>query len=226
MRKHTLLRWAFVLIIVSVPWIYLASIWNSLPEKIPVHFGITGTPDKYGQKNEIIFEPVVCTLLSLLIYLLLTNIYKIDPKKYASKQSGTFLKIAMVVVVFISCITLIILNWTVQQHTIGLNLILVMMGLLFAYMGNIMHSIKPNYFAGFRLPWTLESKENWRVTHLMASKIWFVGGILIAILALFIKPIIMFFVMLGIILIMVVIPAIYSYRFYKEQKSQPPNQIL
>lgn len=225
MRKHTLLRWTFVLAIVSIPWIYLASIWNSLPERIPVHFDITGTPDKYGRKNEIFFGPIICTAVSLLVYLLLTNIYKIDPKRQASKQAGTFLKIAMVIVVFTSCITLIVLNWTVRQHTLGLNLILVMMGLLFAYMGNVMHSIKPNYFAGFRLPWTLESADNWKATHLLASKMWFAGGILIAILALFIKPIIMFFVMLGIVLIMLVIPAIYSYRFYKKEKSstQSPN---
>jgi len=124
----------------------------------------------------------------------------------------------MVVVVFITCITIIILSWTVKQHTVGLNLILVMMGLLLAYMGNILHSIKPNYFAGFRLPWTLESEENWKVTHLLASKIWFAGGILIAILALFIKPLTMFFIMLGIVMVMVIIPTVYSYRMFARSK--------
>ena len=82
-----------------------------------------------------------------------------------------------------------------------------------------MHSIKPNYFAGFRMPWTLESEENWKATHMLASKIWFAGGILIAILALFIKPFIMFFVMMGIVLIMVLVPAIFSYRFFKKEKA-------
>jgi uncharacterized membrane protein len=219
MRKHTLLRWTFVLVITIIPWIYLLSIWNSLPESIPVHFGFNGTPDKYGAKNQIFLWPAGCTVLSVLVYLLLTNIYKLDPKRRAANQAGTFLKIAMVVVVFISCITILMLNWTVKQHTVGLNLILVMMGLLLAYMGNILHSIKPNYFAGFRLPWALESEENWKATHLLASKIWFAGGILIAILALFIKPIIMFFIMMGIVLVMVVIPTVYSYRMFARSKT-------
>jgi uncharacterized membrane protein len=99
-----------------------------------------------------------------------------------------------------------------------MNLVLAMMGLLFAYMGNVMHSIKPNYFAGFRLPWTLESEENWKATHLLGSKIWFAGGILIAILALFIKPIVMFFIMMGIVLVMVIIPTVYSYRMFARSK--------
>jgi uncharacterized membrane protein len=219
MRKHTLLRWTFVLVITIIPWIYLLSIWNSLPESIPVHFGFNGTPDKYGAKNQIFLWPAGCTVLSVLVYLLLTNIYKLDPKRWAANQAGIFLKIAMVVVVFISCITILMLNWTVKQHTVGLNLILVMMGLLLAYMGNILHSIKPNYFAGFRLPWALESEENWKATHLLASKIWFAGGILIAILALFIKPIIMFFIMMGIVLVMVVIPTVYSYRMFARSKT-------
>ncbi len=218
MRKHTLLRWTFVLVIAIIPWIYLLSIWNSLPERIPVHFGINGTPDKYGPKNEIFIWPAVCTVLSILVYLLLTNIYKLDPKRRAAKQSGTFLKIAMVVVVFISCIIIIVLSWTVKQHTVGLNLLLVMMGLLLAYVGNVMHSIKPNYFAGFRVPWTLESEENWKATHLLGGKIWFAGGILIAILALFIKPIIMFFIMLGIVMVMLIIPTVYSYRMFVRSK--------
>jgi uncharacterized membrane protein len=218
MKKHTLLRWTFVSIINLIPWIYLLSIWSSLPENIPVHFGIDGTADKYGQRNQVFFIPATCTLVSVLVYLLLTNIYKLDPKGWASKQPGIFLKIAMVVVVFISCMSIVVLNWTAKQHTIGLNLVLVMIGLLFAYMGNVMHSIKPNYFAGFRLPWALENEENWRATHLLGSKIWFAGGILIAILALFIKPIVMFFIMLGIVLIIVIIPTVYSYRMFARSK--------
>jgi len=218
MRKHTLLRWTFVFVIALIPWVYLFSIWSSLPERIPVHFRIDGTPDKYGQRNEIFLIPATCTLVSILVYLLLTNIYKIDPKRLAQKQPEIFLKIALVVVVFISCMSIIILNWTATQHTMGMNLVLAMMGLLFAYMGNVMHSIKPNYFAGFRLPWTLESEENWRATHLLGSKIWFAGGILIAILALFIKPLVMFFIMMGIVLVMVIIPTVYSYRMFARSK--------
>ncbi|MDQ2752120.1 MAG: SdpI family protein, partial [Bacteroidota bacterium] len=37
-------------------------------------------------------------------------------------------------------------------------------------MGNNFYNIKPNYFAGYRLPWTLESEENWRKTHHLAVR--------------------------------------------------------
>ncbi|HVT84744.1 MAG TPA: SdpI family protein [Chitinophagaceae bacterium] len=216
--KHSIIpRLIFVLVILCIPWIYLAAIWGKLPEKIPVHFGLNGTPDKYGEKNQVFIFSAIITAAALLTYFILTNIYKIDPKRYATKQQGVFLKIAVVMIVFLSFVNVIILRWTLQEHTGNLNMFLVAIGLLFAFFGNIMHSIKPNYFAGLRLPWTLESEANWKATHQFASKIWFAGGILIALLALFIKPAIMFFVMMGIILIMVIIPIIYSYRYFKKE---------
>ncbi len=219
MKRQKTLRWIFILVLITIPWIYLASIWGKLPDIIPTHFGVSGAPDKFGEKKQLIYINALLTGILLVVYLLLVNIYKIDPKRYARDLQGVFIKIGMAVVIFFVGINIFILNWTLQQHAVGLNLFLVLFGILFAYMGNIMHSIKPNYFAGIRLPWTLESEANWKATHRFASKIWFAGGILIALLAIFIEPTVMLFIMIGCIFIMVLIPAVYSYRYFKKEKS-------
>lgn len=201
MKRQKTLRWIFILVLITIPWIYLASIWGKLPDIIPTHFGVSGAPDKFGEKKQLIYINALLTGILLVVYLLLVNIYKIDPKRYARDLQGVFIKIGMAVVIFFVGINIFILNWTLQQHAVGLNLFLVLFGILFAYMGNIMHSIKPNYFAGIRLPWTLESEANWKATHRFASKIWFAGGILIALLAIFIEPTVMLFIMIGCILL-------------------------
>ncbi|MBS1919934.1 MAG: SdpI family protein [Bacteroidetes bacterium] len=219
MKHLMVLRWIFILLLLSIPWIYLATIWEKLPGKVPIHFGLDGSPDKYGNKDQLIYITAILTIIALIIYFLLANIYKIDPKRYASKQQGIFLKIAMAMIVFMTGINIFVLHWTWQQYTGNMGIFFVLLGLLLTYLGNIMHSIKPNYFAGFRLPWTLESDANWKATHHFASKIWFAGGILITLLSLFIKPSLMFFLMMGTILIMVIIPIIFSYRFYKKEKA-------
>lgn len=219
MKYPKILQWTFVLVLVSLPWIYLAAIWEKLPETIPTHFGPSGAPDKFGDKNKLIFINALLTGSLLVVYLIVTNISKLDPKRYALKQQPVFNKIGIAVVLFLVCVNLFVLNWTIQQHVVGLKVFLILFGILFAYMGNIMHSIKPNYFAGIRLPWTLESEANWKATHRFASKIWFAGGILIALLAIFIEPTIMLFIMIGCIFIMVLIPAVYSYRYFKKEKS-------
>lgn len=59
-----------------------------------------------------------------------------------------------------------------------------LIGLLFVFLGNVMYSLKPNYFAGIRVPWTLDSDDNWKATHRVAGIVWFAGGLLFLICAL------------------------------------------
>ena len=60
-------------------------------------------------------------------------------------------------------------------------------GLLIAVVGKYIYNIKPNYFAGIRLPWTLNNDENWRKTHLLGGKLIIGGGLLIVVICLFIN---------------------------------------
>jgi len=92
-------------------------------------------------------------------------------------------------------------------------------GLLFAIMGNYMSTIKPNYFAGIRLPWTLENADNWKKTHALAGRIWFGGGLLLAIICLFLPPAVAFVAFFISLTLMILIPCIYSYNLYKKQKN-------
>ena len=98
------------------------------------------------------------------------------------------------------------------------QLLFVMLGSLFAVIGNFMNNIKPNYFVGIRLPWTLENEDNWRKTHQLGGKVWVIGGLLIAVMGILLSPVWMSKIMLAIIVIMVFVPAIYSYRHYQQSK--------
>jgi uncharacterized membrane protein len=91
------------------------------------------------------------------------------------------------------------------------------MGLFWAVIGNYMNNIKPNYFAGFRLPWTLESEDNWRHTHHLASKLWFAGGLLIAFVCIFTSATVAIITLFTIASIVTVIPIVYSYWYYKNK---------
>ena len=124
-------------------------------------------------------------------------------------------------VLLMSIINFLVVNAAQKGGFSFVGALPVLMGAFFAFMGNIMHSLKPNYFAGIRTPWTLESEETWRQTHQLGGKLWFVGGIVIAITGLFIPAKIEPFIMIGGISIMAIIPVVYSYIFYKSlQKKQ------
>ena len=98
-----------------------------------------------------------------------------------------------------------------------MKFVFIAMGLLFALLGNNMYNIKPNYFAGLRLPWTLENEENWRKTHQFAGRLWFFGGIGFAIIAVFMNNKWATYTGAVILGILIIIPIFYSYSFYKQQ---------
>lgn len=49
--------------------------------------------------------------------------------------------------------------------------------LLFVVVGNVLGQIRPNFFVGIRVPWTLADEEVWRRTHRLAARVWVLGGL-------------------------------------------------
>lgn len=215
---NTLLK-SIVWLVITAPAIYLFLIWNKLPEKIAVHYNLSGAPDRYGNKNTMLVVTALLVLVNAGIYLLLSNIHRIDPKKSAVENKDRMLRIGFAVSVFVSAVLCMII-YSGQSAALKFNVkwIFAGVGVLFSLLGNYMHNIKPNYFAGLRLPWTLENEENWRKTHLLAGKLWFAGGLVMVAVSLFL-PLVSGFICFALIaMIITIIPCIYSYKLFKKMK--------
>ena len=89
-----------------------------------------------------------------------------------------------------------------------------LLGLIFVIMGNYMPKLKVNHTVGIRLPWTLQSEDNWHKTHRLAGKLWVLGGLILLIEAglQFAVPYVMGIVILTIVLI----PILYSYQLSRK----------
>jgi uncharacterized membrane protein len=94
-----------------------------------------------------------------------------------------------------------------------------LLGLLFVFLGNYMHNVKPNYFVGIRIPWTLHDEDNWKKTHRLAGGIWFAGGLIIAACSLFTSLRTANIIMQMMLAIMIIIPIGYSYSIFKQKKA-------
>ena len=204
---------------IPAPAIFLAIIWNRLPAIVPVHYNLHGEADRYGNKNELL---LLCGLLigvSLVMYLLVSNIYRVDPKRNAPENKLRLHRVAFSISVFLSVLNCIIIYSSYHQDIKWtMRLMLAAIGLLFTVLGNYMHTIKPNYFIGIRLPWTLENEENWRKTHMLAGKLFFSGGLLIILISFLIPIPWIFPVFTTFTVLACLIPCIYSFQLYKNQK--------
>jgi uncharacterized membrane protein len=215
------LKYFIALLILSMPLFYAMYVYDALPETIPIHFNYEGKPDGFGSKDYIYLAPIILGAVGFFVFALIFNVQLIDSKRYQESNSIIFKKLAFMLVFFMSSLSFIIVYSSLHPGNFFIKYLYSLMGLLFAFMGYIMPSIKPNYFVGMRLPWTLENADNWTATHKMAGKWWMVGGVLQALIG-FVFPakfaFISFMVIMG---LMVAIPAGFSYQFFIPLKSFP-----
>ncbi|WP_297798572.1 SdpI family protein [uncultured Eudoraea sp.] len=206
-----------ILAIVSLPFIYLAYIWNELPSKVPVHWNIEGEINRYGDKSELILIPI---LLPLLIYVIFSVVPKIDPKNKLNKMGNKLQTIKFLLTTVMSILALFIIYTAKNQSLSNPNYIVLLIGVLFIIFGNYFKTIKPNYFIGIRTPWTLENETVWKETHKLAGKLWFIGGILVVVFSLTLDKSQNFKIFLIITVLITIVPIVYSYlKFKKEIKT-------
>ena len=197
-------------IVTLIPLFVGCILWNQLPDVIPTHFGMDGTPNGWSSKTFTVFG---LPLLMLFFHLLSIGITTQDPK-YDNMSEKVF----GIVVWLIPVISLIVvvasyggaLGWNVNMSKYAVA----GTGILFVIIGNYLPKCKQNYTIGIKIPWTLDNEENWNKTHRMAGFIWVVGGILITLNAFVGNE----WVFIAITLVMTLVPVAYSYLYFKKNK--------
>lgn len=180
--------------------------WDRLPDQIATHFSQGNVPDGWSSKPMAVFGlPLILVALHLFCIFITLN----DPKK---KNIGR--KILPIIFWMIPIISLLV-NSATYGIALGLKIdieliVSLLLGLLFIIFGNYMSKIRQNYTVGIRLPWTLSSEDNWDKTHRLAGKLWIVGGVLV-LFNIFLK---WTGFLIGILLVIVFVPMVYSYALY------------
>ena len=210
--KESLL-WALIVL----PYVYLAIVWNKMPDHVPTHFNIAGNADAWSGKTSLIFLPGA---LGIGIYLLLLLIPVLDPKKKIRNMGDKYYTFRFMLTFFFSLFATYLLYISNSGSLKNPNLLIGLIGALFAILGNYFQTIRPNYFIGIRTPWTLENEQTWKKTHRLGGRLWMAGGVLIVFISFIISSNNALAITFAIILsVMVIVPVVYSYiEFQKEKK--------
>ena len=157
MNKYTkeLVLWTLILL----PYAYLATIWNELPDKVPTHFNIDGKANGWSDKTTLLFIPGV---LGIGIYFLMLVIPFLDPKNKIQQMGDKFYTFRFMLTLFISAVITYILYAGKEGSLKDPNIVIAIVGALFAMLGNYFQTIRSNYFIGIRTPWTLENEQVWK----------------------------------------------------------------
>ena len=200
-------------IIIILPIVAGLLFWDQLPDRVPIHWNVAGEVDGWSGKPFAVFG---LPLIMLAVQWLCCLVTAADPKKanHGDKVIQLVLWILPVMTVALSMVT----YSTAFGKPIPMEVVMPLLtGLLFAVIGNYLPKCKQNYTIGIKLPWTLNSEENWNKTHRLAGGIWLVCGLLImlsGILGFFWSG--TFWVMLGMTPVMVFVPVGYSYGLHRK----------
>ena len=206
-KKH----WKLLLItsvITLLPIMAGLILWNQLPEQMPTHWNAAGEVDGWSSKPFAVFGLPLILLAAQWLCTLGTGA---DPKKNNHPQKILHL------VLWIIPILSVLLHTVTYAAALGKEVRMetvmpVFIGLLFAVIGNYLPKCKQNYTIGIKIPWTLNSEENWNKTHRFSGRLWVICGIAVMLTGFFGG----FWVFLPIVLLMVIVPFIYSYVLYRK----------
>ena len=184
-------------------------LYPQLPEQIATHWGFDNEPNGYSGKAFAVFGlPGLMAGFNLILPLAL----KADPKN--QNMSPVLLNICLWImpVVSVLCSTLT-LAYALGYDVNIAQFVPALIGVLFIVIGNYLPKTKQSYTMGIKLPWTLNSEENWNRTHRLGGFLWVLGGVAFIVLSIFKWwNIYVFFIILA---VMVLVPSVYSYLLYR-----------
>lgn len=208
-----------VFMLLLLPLVYTVIMYFQMPDGLfPSHFNAEGKADEYNTLTNFLGLQLIPLGVALFAYLFM------KPSFYNQKYPViTLKKLTLALILFYVSLDLFITYGATHKDNLsGDRVIGFLFGLLFAFSGNLMHSLKPNYFIGLKTFWTIENEDNWRATHRLGSRVWLTGGIILALASLIVPTNYIRYTFLCIAAILVLVPIIYSYYYYnKYQKPKP-----
>jgi len=150
-------------LLLTAMFVLAAATWNTAPDRIPIHWNLSGEADRYAGRLAGLFLP---PLVALGLYVAMLFLPRVDPwranyERFAGAYAAIRVSVLVVPALLYGLQHATMAGLPVDRQTV---LPLVLCGLLLV-LGNVMGKLRPNWFIGIRTPWTLSSKTAWVRTH-------------------------------------------------------------
>jgi uncharacterized membrane protein len=201
--------------IIGATLLFTVLVYGSLPEQVPTHWNIRGEVDGWSPRARGAF---LLPGIALGLWLLLPLLRRIDPRReHYERFDATFWLLLNVMVLFMAAMHALSLGAALGWPVDMTRAVLVLIGLVFAALGNYLPRLRSNWWMGIRTPWTLESERVWRETHRVAG-VTFVAGGLLTVVAAVLPTNIAFVLALIALMASAFIPVAYSYFAYRAER--------
>lgn len=196
-------------VICLLPCILGLILYRELPDRLPVHWNLSGEADNFAPKPFAVFGlPLILAAFHLICHI---------GASFEKRRENYSKALDAMTYWLIPTLSLILCPMTLLASKgvdVKIEVIIpCLIGLMLVFVGNFLPKCKPNSTMGIKIPWTLADEENWNKTHRLAGKLWMAGGI-VSIIGTFCGiPVLLFAAIAAVVLI----PVIYSFALSRKQ---------
>ena len=195
-------------IVILAPILVGVILWDKLPAEMATHFNENGVADGWSSKE---WAVVGLPLFLLAVHWFCVAFTSVDPKK------NNFSDKVILLVMWLCPVVSIVGNGATYLYAFDntvntVPMAMMLLGCLLLVVGNYMPKMKQSYTIGIKVPWALNSEENWNRTHRLGGYMYMLAGVVV-IVAGFIQQ---FWLVPVALIIVAVIPTAYSFILYKK----------
>ncbi|MCB5247432.1 MAG: SdpI family protein [Candidatus Cloacimonetes bacterium] len=179
-------KWALLILALHLAGVLWFAARLPADARVPIHWNFQNQVDGWTSRGTgLIWGIGLNVVLFLLLYLL--HWYSPWYKKYAERFEKILPPLTTTLLASFSALSLYSLYVAKWGEVPGVNMVLILIGLLFLFLGNLLPKVPKNFFVGIRTPWTIASDAVWEKTHRLGGLLFVLAG-LIMILKGFVLP--------------------------------------
>ena len=204
-----------------------------MPDRVPMHFDISGSVDRWDSKYEMFIFPAVLILNVIFTTLVLNNFEKkalADPESKESAGMKSNAKVIGITGAVTSAVLVAVQGFiTYKVYSIALSgsekqtfdmgkMPALLIGVLLIVLGNFMTKTRLNRIVGFRTKWSMYNDVTWEKSNRFGSYLMITAGIFSIISAVIAKSsFASYMTAITLVVLAGAVTMIYSHKVYKEE---------
>ncbi|MDO5549030.1 MAG: SdpI family protein [Eubacteriales bacterium] len=209
---------AMIWITAVLPLILAGLSWSRLPDTIPLHWGLHGEVNRWAGRN-VIF---LLAAIALIFTIVLLFAAKIDPKaRNINRRRNLYEGLIVLLNLMLLGMMGITIAEAIRPGTVNVGqAVTLVVGILFAAIGNYLPKMKQNFTIGVRTPWALADEANWQYSNRFGGYMMFFAGLMMILGAFLLDDIWRFALILILVIAWVIGTFFVSYWYYRTNKTE------
>ena len=179
---------------------------------MPTHFSFSGEVNGYSSK---LFAVVGLYLFVFAAHCIAATVTSADPQNRRLSDKVFCMILCICPVVSLVCGASVYGAALGRGSFCSPRIMFFLLGVMYIVVGNYLPKCRQNYTVGIKVPWTLNSEENWDRTHRFSGKLWIIGG-LVLVIAVVVPMMQTATVFTVVTLGITTVPCLYSFLLYRK----------